>query len=221
MSFCQTFDKRLSNSPFLAKICLFKKSVIVKVAFILLSFEFCSNLLCILPKFAIFAKICYPRKNILLPTGRSPCNRPFFAISFEFLASHSLLLAKFAILTKFVIFVKIANSQHASFVFSFHICQTLWIVAKFAISVIIGICKYAPFYHLFCQLFKNFCQTFDGFLPNLSLFSSHLNIWPNLWWAFGVLDIFAEICLYCLNLPFSYNCYLYKMLIFLFSFKFC
>ena len=32
---------------------------------------------------------------------------------------------------------------------------------------------------------------------------------------------FAEICLYRLNLPFSYNHYLYKMPVFVVSFKFC
>ena len=51
--------------------------------------------------------------------------------------------------------------------------------------------------------------------------SSHLNIWPNPWWIFGILAIFAKICLYRLNFPFSYNRYLYKMPVFLFSFKFC
>ena len=38
---------------------------------------------------------------------------------------------------------------------------------------------------------------------------------------FGILAIFAEICLYRLNLPFSYNHYLYKMPVFIVSFKFC
>ena len=38
---------------------------------------------------------------------------------------------------------------------------------------------------------------------------------------FGILAIFAEICLYRLNLPFSYNHYLYKMPVFVVSFKFC
>ena len=71
---------------------------------------------------------------------------------------------------KIVIFVKITNSQHASFVISFNFCQTLWTAAKFSISVIIAICQDASFFHLFCQLFKNFCQTFDNLLPNLSLF---------------------------------------------------
>ena len=38
---------------------------------------------------------------------------------------------------------------------------------------------------------------------------------------FGMLAIFAEICLYGLNLPFSYNHYLYKMPLFVVSLKFC
>ena len=33
---------------------------------------------------------------------------------------------------------------------------------------------------------------------------SHLNIWPNPRWIFGTLAIFAEICLFLLNLPFCY-----------------
>ena len=37
---------------------------------------------------------------------------------------------------------------------------------------------------------------------------------------FGVLAIFAEICLYRLNLPFPCNHYLYKMPVFVVSFKF-
>ena len=38
---------------------------------------------------------------------------------------------------------------------------------------------------------------------------------------FGILAIFAEICLYRLNLPFSYSHYLYKMPAFVVSSKFC
>ena len=76
MSFCQTSDQPLSNSPFLFKICLFRNSVIVKVALFVIWFEFCSDLSCILPKFVTFAKICYPRKTSLIT------NRPFFAMSF-------------------------------------------------------------------------------------------------------------------------------------------
>ena len=38
---------------------------------------------------------------------------------------------------------------------------------------------------------------------------------------FGILAIFAKICLYRLNLPFPYNHYLYKMPVFVVSFKFC
>ena len=33
---------------------------------------------------------------------------------------------------------------------------------------------------------------------------SHSNIWPNPWWIFGTLAIFVEVCLFLLNLPFSY-----------------
>ena len=119
-------------------------------------------------------------------------NRPFFAISFQFLASHSLItpshqichfcrnrlighliwilanlkwiVAKFAIFTKFVIFLKIGNCQHATF-------STFWI----------------------------FGQTLDEFLVDV---------------------IFAKIYPYHLNLPFSCNGYLYKMPPFV-SFEFC
>ena len=103
------FAKHLINlcqiHHFWQKFAFFEKSVIVKVAFFVISFEFCSNLSCyILPKFAIFSNICHPCKNLYLPTGHfSPSH----------LASQSLLLAKFAIFAKFVIFVKIANSQLA------------------------------------------------------------------------------------------------------------
>ena len=129
-------------------------------------------------------------------------NRPFFAISFQFLASHSLItpsqirhfhqichfcrnrqrstclvghliwilanlkwiVAKFAIFTKFVIFLKIGNCQHATF-------STFWI----------------------------FGQTLDESLVHV---------------------IFAKIYPYHLNLPFSCNGYLYKMPPFV-SFEFC
>ena len=37
-----------------------------------------------------------------------------------------------------------------------------WIVAQFAMFVIIAICQDAPF----CHLVENFCQVFDNFLPN-------------------------------------------------------
>ena len=74
---------------------------------------------------------------------------------------------------------------------------------------IMVICQDAPF----CHLFINFCQTFDNFLPKFVIFakfvivlrianyqhapilSSHLNIWPNIWWIFATLAIFVEICL--------------------------
>ena len=68
LNFCQIHH-------FWQKFAFFRKSVIVKEAFIVLSFEFCSNFSCILPKFTIFAKIFYPRKNLFT-------NRPFFAIFF-------------------------------------------------------------------------------------------------------------------------------------------
>ena len=62
------FAKHLINfcqiHHFWQKFAFFEKSVIVKEAFKILSFEFCSNFSCILPKFAIFGKICYPRKNL-------------------------------------------------------------------------------------------------------------------------------------------------------------
>ena len=58
-------------------------------------------------------------------------------------------------------------------------------------------------------------------LSTCHFLSSHFNIWPKPWWIFGILVIFAEICLYRLNLPFSYNRYLYKIAVFVFSFKFC
>ena len=56
------FAKHLINlcqiHHFWQKFAFFENSVIVKVAFFVISFEFCSNLSCyILPKFAIFAKI--------------------------------------------------------------------------------------------------------------------------------------------------------------------
>ena len=156
LNFCQIHH-------FWQKFAFFRKSVIVKEAFIVLSFEFCSNFSCILPKFTIFAKIFYPRKNLFT-------NRPFFAIFFVIWIFGKPFITSYQMFTRIVIFVKIANSQHASFVISFDFCQTLWIAAKFAISVIIPICQDAPFCHLFCQLFRNFCQTLDNFLPNLSLF---------------------------------------------------
>ena len=58
-------------------------------------------------------------------------------------------------------------------------------------------------------------------LSTCHFLSSHLNISPNPWWIFGILAIFVGICLYRLNLPFSYNHYLYKIPVFVFSFKFC
>ena len=62
------FAKHLINlcqiHHFWQKFAFFEKSVIVKVAFFVISFEFCSNHSCIIPKFAIFAKICHPRKNL-------------------------------------------------------------------------------------------------------------------------------------------------------------
>ena len=206
MSFCQTFDKRLSNSPFLAKICLLRNisncqsSLYCPLIWILFKpFMYSSQILPFSPRFAVLVKSLIT-------------NRPFFAISFEFLARHSLLIAKFAIFTKFVIFAKIPNGQHASFVISFNFCQTLWIVGKFVISVIIAICQNAPLWHLYSQLFVKPLITSCQICPFLS---AHLNIWPNPWWIFGILDIFAEICLYCLNMPFSYNHYLHKMHVFL------
>ena len=124
-------------------------SVIVKVALFVMS--------CILPKFVIFAKICYPRENLQLPTDHfSPCH----------LASHSLLLAKVAIFAKLSFLLKSPIVNMPLFVISFEY------LAK----------------------------------PLMN---------------FGILAIFAEICLYRLNLPFLYNQYLYKMPVFVVSFRFC
>ena len=84
----QFFTCFLSLSTHLWVFAFFENSVIVKVVFFLISFEYCSNFSFILPKFVIFARICYPRKNLWLQTDHfSPCH----------LASHSLLLAKVAI----------------------------------------------------------------------------------------------------------------------------
>ena len=94
-------------------------------------------------------------------------------------------------------------------------CQNLWIVAKFASSVIIAICQDAPFWHLFSQLFKNFCQTFDNFLANLSLFVVSFEYLAKPLMNFWHTRHFCEICLYRLNLPFSYNRYLQKVPVFL------
>ena len=163
LSFCQlSYDKHLSNSPFLAKICLFEKSVIVKEAFIVIShLNFVQTFHVFFPnspftpRFAILVKISNYQQAIF--------GHLIWIFGKPFITS-CLMFAKI------VIFVQIANSQHASFVISFNFCQTLWIAAKFTISVIIAICQGAPFCHLFCQLFKNVCQTFDNFLPNLLLF---------------------------------------------------
>ena len=79
----------------------FEKSVIVKEAFIVLSFEFCSNFSCILPKFAIFAKICYPRKI---------CNYQQAIFRHLIWIFGKQLITSCQTLAKIVIFVKIKQS---------------------------------------------------------------------------------------------------------------
>ena len=189
LNFCQIHH-------FWQKFAFFRKSVIVKEAFIVLSFEFCSNFSCILPKFTIFAKIFYPRKNLFT-------NRPFFAIFFVIWIFGKPFITSYQMFTRIVIFVKIANSQHASFVISFDFCQTLWIAAKFAISVIIPFVKMPLFVISFVNFLKTFVKPWITSYQICHFLSSHLNIWPNPWWIFGILAIFAEICLYRLNFPFS------------------
>ena len=109
--------------------------------------------------------------------SRCPLLSSLLSTCFKFLWNLWYLLAKF------VIFLKIANCQHATF----------------------------------CRLICIFGQTLDEFLahPNLvpRAFSSGDEV--------GHTRHFCWNCLYRLNLPFSYNRYLYKMPVFVVSFKSC
>ena len=133
------FAKHLINfckiHHFWQKFAFFEKSVIAKVTFFAVSFEFCSNFSCILPKFAIFGKFA-----ILVKI--SNYQQAIFSSSHLNFCKPLITSCQIRYFHQICHFVKIANSQHGSFVISFNFLANLkWIVAKFGISVIITICQ--------------------------------------------------------------------------------
>ena len=115
--------------------------------------------------------------------------------------SFHVFFPNLSFLPKFVILVKMSNYQQPIF------RHVIW---------------QAIHYFLLKSLFSpNLSFLLNSPTVNMPLFVISIEYLAKPLMNFGILAIFAEICLYHLNLPFSYNHYLYKMPVFVLSSKFC